>query len=298
MADPAQLVDPFSLHGVVMAWNMFFHAPASPLPLAVFRFAFGAVLFVESLGLLRWGADLYGHGGIRGGAGRADGARVTWIFRLHTLSCLCLTLGLGTRLAAALVFVHFCFRTRRNWLLIQGGDNVAKFMSLLLVFSNAGGVLSLDHLLHWDWLGGSAAPTSQWAMRLMQIQICLIYLRTVCWKLRVKEWLEGSAVFHALYRNRSLRPFLRRPVMQSALAYAPVAAFLTWGTLAAETFVGVFLWFRETRLIALTVAVTLHVGFELGLAIKYFQWLMMAGLLLFVSPERLARLVAVIGLAT
>jgi uncharacterized membrane protein YphA (DoxX/SURF4 family) len=287
--------DPISFRSAALSFVDFFHAPASPLPLAVFRIAFGIVLLIESLGLLRWGPHLFANAELRGGAGPLDSKRIAWLFRIHTLSCVCLALGLFTRIAAALVFLNFCFRSRRNWLVIQGGDNFAKFMSLLLIFSNAGGVLSIDHLLRLRWLGGAPEAASQWPMRLMQIQVSMVYLRTVCWKLQISQWMDGSAVFHSLYRNRSLRQLFRREVVQSLLARAPVTAFLTWSILAAETFIGIFLWFRETRIAALVVAVALHVALELGLSIKYFQWLMLTSLVLFVSPaewEYLRTLVA------
>ena len=109
---------------------------------------------------------------------------VVWAFRIHTITCLALAVGFMTSAAAALVFVNFCFRTRRNWMVIQGGDNIAKFMSLLLVFSNAGGLLSIDHHLNLRWLGGYSGMASQWPMRLMQIQVSVIYVRTALWKLK------------------------------------------------------------------------------------------------------------------
>jgi hypothetical protein len=281
-----------SLPGVARAWAEFFHAPASPLPLALFRIAFGSALLVESMGLWRCGDDLFG--------GRAlgvvrRGGDATWLFRLHSLACACLALGFLTRAAAALVFVHFCFRTRRNWLVIQGGDNVAKLLGLLLVFSNAGGVLSIDHLLHLGALGGADGPASQWPLRLMQIQISIVYLRTASWKLRAAEWLDGSAAFHALHRNINLRGVVDRESVRALVARAPVAALLTWGTLAAEIFVGVFVWFDETRYAALAVAVALHLGFELFLSIKQFQWIMLSSLLLFVTARDWATLAAALA---
>jgi len=279
---------PLSVQGLLRLWNDFFHAQESPLPLAMFRICFGGALFVESLGLLRWGSDLFGRPGIQNGAGRSIGQsdRMTpWIFRIHTFSCLGVVVGLMTRVSAASVFLNFCFRMRRNWLVGQGGDNVAKYMAFLLIFSNAGGVLSVDHLLHWHWLGGTSEPASQWPMRLVQIQVSIIYLRTVFWKLRAKEWLEGTAVFYSLYRNVNLRGTRLVQGAASWLAYAPLAAMLTWFTLVAEVFIGVFVWFQETRNVALAVAVVTHLSYETFLAIKQFQWLMLASLLVFLTPH-------------
>jgi uncharacterized membrane protein YphA (DoxX/SURF4 family) len=277
-----------SVRDGVRLWTDFFHSPQSPLSLAMFRIGFGTILFTESLGLLRWGGDLFGKRGIQSvlqqTTVRSDRI-VIWIFRIHTVCCLCLAFGFMTRLAAALVFFNFCFRTRRNWLVIQGGDNVAKFMSLLLVFANAGGVLSIDHWLHLHHLGGRSDVTSQWPMRLMQIQVSVIYLRTVLWKLKANEWLDGSAVFYAVYRNPNVRRLFYEVGAYSWFACAPFAACLTWFTLTGELFTGIFLWFQETRNAALVVAAVMQLGFGLVFSIKQFQWLMLVSLLLFLTAQ-------------
>jgi hypothetical protein len=276
-------VSVLSLGDLVRAWNEFFFAPASPLPLAYFRIVFGVVLTIESLGLLRWGNHLFHPRGVRGID--PDDNRVRWVFCLHSISCICLSFGLLTRLAAAVIFVNFCFRTRRNWLVIQGGDNVAKLMSLLLVFSNCGGALSIDAHFGWHLIGGESQLAPQWPQRLMQLEVSIIYLRTASWKLRATEWLDGTAAFHALHRNINLRRFFNRRALQSLLSFSPVAALLTWSTLGSEVFVGVFLWFRETRNAAILIAVTMHLSFELFLSIKQFQWMMMTTLLLFLTTQ-------------
>lgn len=276
-----------SLRELVRIWNDFFYTPQSPLSLAMFRMCFGVTLFVESLGLVRWGSELFNQLAFqtvsRSPSNQSD-RLVKLIFRVHSFSCLALTFGFMTRLAAALVFLNFCFRMRRNWFVAQGGDNVAKFMSLLLVFSNAGGTVSIDHLLHWRYLGGISEPSAQWPLRLMQIQVSVIYLRTVFWKVQASEWLNGSAVFYAIYRNVNLRPARAIQDISSWIRWMPVTALLTWFTLASETFIGVFVWFTETRNAALAVAVFTHLGYEVFLSIKQFQWLMLSSLLVFLTP--------------
>jgi len=119
----------------------------------------------------------------------------------------------------------------------------------------------------------------------MQIQVSVIYLRTVFWKVRNTEWLEGSAVFHAINRNVNLRRTAFVRVAFNCLCWAPLAAVLTWFTLTAETFIGIFVWFRETHDAALAVAIVMHLGNEVFLSIKQFQWLMLSALLLFISPQ-------------
>jgi Vitamin K-dependent gamma-carboxylase len=289
-----------SAHGldfsaVASLWNSVFHTPRSPLGLAVFRIVFGALLTCESLRLLgRSSAELFSLESLATAGIAPAGYPVTlfsafgngrgWIrivFFLHTVSCMCLTAGFLTRVAAFLVFLNFASRTKQNILATQGGDYLAKMMALLLTFSNAGGALSVDALLHLTWFGGSTGLVSQWAQVLMQIQLSVVYLRSVLWKLRVANWRDGTASFHALYRNPSFR-FRKFPPW---LTSGPVIALMTWATLLTETAAGILLWFRETRYVMIGIALVFHLSFELFLNLKYFQYLMMACLLLFVPSE-------------
>jgi Vitamin K-dependent gamma-carboxylase len=119
----------------------------------------------------------------------------------------------------------------------------------------------------------------------MQIQVSVIYVRTVLWKLKAKEWLDGSAVFYAVYRNLNVRRLFYEVGAYSWFACAPFAACLTWFTLTGELFTGIFIWFQETRNAALVVAAVTQLGFGLVFSIKQFQWLMLVSLLLFLTAQ-------------
>lgn len=274
-------------------WNGFFHDSELPLTLAIFRILFGLLLTVESIGLIRMGHHIYSLRRLAPSRGASsNGINLfllfansdSWIrvvFVAHTLACLLLLAGLFTRIAALLVFLNFASRSKQNWYVTQGGDNIAKFMSLLLIFSNAGGALSLDARFGWSWLGGLQAPASQWAQRLMQIQVSLVYLRTVQWKLRDPSWLDGTAVFHALHRN----PHLRFQTLPAWIESGPAIAALTWGTLLVEGSAGTLTWVSDTRYVAILSAAVFHAGMEVFLKVKYFQYMMMVCLVLFVPSS-------------
>ncbi len=283
-----------SLHTIAALWNSIFHSPDSPLSLAIFRIFFGLLLTYESIGLLKWGSDLFGTDGLAltkspPMPGEANifsffGGSDSWVrmvFVIHTLNCVLVTVGLFTRIAALLIFVNFASRMKQNWFVIQGADNLAKFLSLLMIFSNAGALLSVDSLLHLSWTSGASVPSSQWAQRLMQIQVSIVYLRTVLWKLKIYGWIDGTAVFHAIYKN----PHYRRKTIPALMFDGPAIALMTWATLLAETAGGTLLWLRETRYLTMAAVVGFHVSLEVLLKLKYFQLMMIVCLLLFVPSE-------------
>src|SRR5204862_7262740 len=139
------------------------------------------------------------------------------------------------------------------------GDSVQRLLVLLLCFTPSGAALSVDcWLSHEDfWLALRDRQFDPWALRLMQLQMSLIYLRTVGWKLRGKTWRNGTAIAYALravdFRRCTAPKFLFSP---------KITRVLTYGTLVAETFVGLGVWISELRYAAIIVGFALHLGIE------------------------------------
>lgn len=293
-----------SLEAVRGAWDAFFWTPEAPLSLASFRVVFGAILFIESLGLLEHAPAIYGDRGLRpqGVAyGAIDlfrwfgGARTRLLFGIHSVVCLLLATGCFTRMAALLAFLNFASRTERNPIVFHGGDNVAKFLSFLLVFSNAGGALSLDVLLGVpEWLSGSRELAAPWALRLMQLQIAIMYWRTLVWKLRVPMWIDGTAAFRAVFENAHYRRGMPVPMF---LRINALSRLSTWTVLAIEAWIPLGIWFKETRWSAIVSGIVLQLGILTLLRMKAFQWLMLASFLLFLSEPEVRAVIAFFGLA-
>jgi Vitamin K-dependent gamma-carboxylase len=286
-------------HSFADAWNSAFHYKELPLTLSVFRILFGLLLSAEAIGLIKWGPDLFG---CRGLILESQQAR-TWvgfirrcnlftlgqmgdswiraIFVAHTLACVCLAAGLFTKIAATAVFLNFASRSKHNWYVTQGGDNLAKFLSFLMIFSNAGTWLSLDALFNVTSMGAMREASTQWPQRLMQVQISIVYLRTAAWKLKAPEWIDGSASFYSLYKN----PHWRWKSYPAILHSAAGVAAMTWSTLLIEVAAGTLLWLRETRYAAMIVVCVFHGAIEIALRLKHFQWLMVICMVLFVPSD-------------
>ncbi len=93
-----------------------------------------------------------------------------------------------------LVFISLTSLHQRNPFVLHSGDTILRLFSLLLAFAPVGAMLSVD-----AWVSGTVASDSPpWALRLMQVLMATIYLRSLGWKLRGRWWREGSAVYWAL----------------------------------------------------------------------------------------------------
>ena len=289
-----------SLPDLAAAWNAFFHTPEPPFTIALFRVLFGLVAIASAVLYLphasfwlgpagalsheRWMAT---YGGVLFSLFRwlpPGRGSIRAVFALHLLAATCLTLGLGTRVSAAIVFVTLTSIHHRHPEITHGGDSLMRMMSFLLIFSPAGDVWSLDALL-----AGTSAPTasSPWVLRLLQLQISFVYFQSFVAKLEGETWRQGTAVYWVSmvsdYRRRQV-PAAMRTLWWSRLA--------TWGTLALEFALGPLVWIGECRYPLVAAAALFHLGLEVLMNLQLFGAIMLAGLTTFVSPYDLERLIA------
>jgi hypothetical protein len=280
----------------------FFHHPASPQNVSLFRAALGLVLTIEALALFRFADVLYGPDGLI----PVDAFRriypkrraslfilsdrkivsVRVLLAIHCVFCALLCVGFLSRLSAAWVFLFFVSRRGRNGCVLSNGDSVVVMTSLVLIGSNLGGMYSVDQLLHMPhWLSGSPDVGSQWATQLIKLQFSIIYLRTVESKLGHEKWVDGSLIFQVLFFYPARRSWVPFPKVTATLW---VSALITWATLASQTFIATGLWFKETVWFAAAVSLSMHLGMELFLSVKAFQYTMISGILLFLPLAPLA----------
>ena len=279
------------------AWNAFFHRPAPVIGLALFRILWGLTL------LLNWALlapDALTWLGEDGALSRATALRLTGgrldvlailpatdaaaiaVFALTGLASASLTLGFMTRTSAALTFVGLTSIHHRNFLILNSGDCLLRVVTFLLIFAGAGKALSID-----SWRRGrtdaAAVVHPMWAQRLIQIQIAVVYLSTVLYKLDGPLWRDGTAVYY-LTRLTEFQRF-EIPYMFEHLWTLKA---LTWASLVVELALAVLIWIRPLRYPVLAAGVLLHLGLEYTLNVPVFQWAMLAGLTSFVEPEEAA----------
>ena len=246
-----------TLEEIGLAWNSFFYDPIPVQTIAVFRICFGLLLLVDALNTFANAEPYLGPKGLleyrrffKQSHGRAFSLfvffpptmrSVYWILCLHFVGVTMMTVGLFTKVSTLLAFVTVRSIVTRSSALCNGGDNVANIMCFLLVFAPAGHAYSLDAV----WFHAPQAPGTEslqhapWALRLMQIQVSIIYLNTVYWKLKGTTWRNGTAVYyaatHSIYRKFSIPGLLlKKPCVQgcgsrtSVPGSSPWVSFCTW----------------------------------------------------------------------
>jgi hypothetical protein len=216
------------------------------------------------------------------------------LFALLVLSLISLTLGFYTRLSAiAAVLLAGTFHHRLVWLM-NGGDDLYRDGLYFLVLAPAGAVWSIDH---WRRVRAGSGPEgagepvtiAPWSVRLMQIQVCCMYLFTGLVKLKA-DYPNGEALYWVL-NNLELTRFSYNQV--------PIPLFLcrvmTWGTLTFELGFSLLVWIRPLRRWVLLAGLGLHLGIFLVMEIGWFSQVTLCWYVLFLSGESVSRFMTRLG---
>jgi hypothetical protein len=281
----------------VDAWRRFWFEPEETSTLALVRMAFGLVVLVWTLSLIGDIEPFFGRTGILPGTSYPGEAPAAWgvldpfegrlaatlVLVALTLASLCLIVGQDTRVAAVVVFVGVISLEHRNPFVFNAGDGLIRMIAFYMMFAPAGESLSLDRLhraraAFWEF--PARAP---WALRLMQVQLSILYLASVQNKLASETWNDGTAVSLAV-RLDDLSRF-EPPFASSEL----VSNLLSYGTIAVEASLAVLVWNRTLRPYVLALGVVMHLGIDLSLRIGFFSFALFVLYIAFLPPEAVSR---------
>jgi len=202
------------------------------------------------------------------------------------VSAVFLGLGLFTRASSVLVFVLLASVHERNLFITNGGDTLVRAAAFFLMFAPAGAALSLDRLrnLRRGTEGREIRPRAPWAQRMIQIELCLLYLMTFWNKSQGPAWVNGTALYYVYHLDQ-----FRRFPMPGLFHAINMIRLETWFTLAAEFSLGVLVWIKELRYPILLVGVALHLSLEYSMNVPMFQWTALALYVTFIDAADLAR---------
>ncbi len=282
-----------------MSWNKFFFEERPTEGIALFRIIWTGLLF--SYFLLDFGNvnDFYGPQAIVSLATAESDFPFPHlsIFKLfhpsyevaygilivYGISLFLSMIGLFTRWSLIVAFICMTSIHQRNIWLLSSSEMLMRTITLFLICSPCGHSVSIDSLL-----GRTIASFRQkktwpvWALRLIQIQVSVVYLWTFWHKLKGETWLDGTAVYYAT-RLEGLTNFSIPFLMNSI----PFLKLMTWATLAIEFSLGALIWIKPLRKPIILLGIVFHLGIEYVMSIPFFELSMIALLINFYSPEEL-----------
>ncbi len=209
--------------------------------------------------------------------------------------CAAFALGWRTAWVKWIVLIGHVSFAYRNPVMTYGVDAIGASLLLILCFAPVGRAMSLDRVREVrrakrkDLGADPPARTSSWGfacIRLMQIQMAVLFFFSGVGKLRGDDWWNGDAVWWVFVDNYYTSDFILNVL---ASQYWLVNA-ATYGTVLIEIAFPFLIWQRRTRPYLLGAAILLHLGFAVLMYLHYFAWVMIMGHLSFLRPEWLSRL--------
>jgi Vitamin K-dependent gamma-carboxylase len=253
-------------------------------PLAVFRIAFGAVLFFSTCRFIirGWVHDFYiapkfhfpffGFEWVH-----SFGAPFMYtLYGMMAVSALCICTGLFYRVVAPLFFLCFCYAELLDKTYYLNHYYLVTICSFLLIWTPANRYCSLD-VLRRPALRVTRVPS--WTILMFKYQLCIIYCcaglskLTGDWLLRampLKIWLPAKASL---------------PVIGPLLQYEWMAYFFSWASALFDLSIPFILLNKSTRRLGYFLVIIFHVLSAILFQIGMFPWLMMSATLIFFSEN-------------
>src|SRR5688572_8255029 len=196
------------------------------------------------------------------------------VLLLGSLSAAVLIIGYRARAAAVICFFMVAYHFSLNQIWHRHNRYFLVLSLLLLCLSPCGRSLSLDAL---RWKLPPVGPL--WTAFLIKAQMTLIYLASGISKTMDEAWRSGDVL-----TGRGLDWMWVRVMPQFVLDLIPPDAgvrLLTAQALASEFFLGIGLWFRQTRRLAIWWGILFHGFIEVRYSVQTFTYLSLGTYFLF-----------------
>lgn len=289
-------------------WNRFWFTPADCATLSMIRILGGLMLLYTHA---VWTLDLEAFFGrhswvtreaaeLAGGPGSyawsyfwlIDSPGLLWTVHVAGLVIIAmLVVGLFTRVTSVLSFLVVVAYAHRTPGALFGLDQINAMLAMYLMIGSSGACYSLDRLIamcrgRQSYATPARSVSTNVAIRLIQLHMCVIYLAAGLSKLQGPAWWNGTALWGAFanleYQSLDMTWLAHHPILVNLMSHA---------TLFWEISFIALVWPRLTRPLVIAVAVPLHMGIAFSMGMITFGLVMLVGCLAFVSPALVRGLV-------
>jgi predicted DCC family thiol-disulfide oxidoreductase YuxK len=293
------------------AWSWFWFQSSTTTPMDITRIGIGAALLFHFGMATPYLFDLWGDAGWmppENAQAYLEGpwmqsllfyftAPWQWIafHCLFLLNCAALMLGWRTSLVKWVVLFGQISYDYRNITIVYGADSIICCLLFIMCLAPVGQTLSLDRVravraAKRQSLAARPPPlATPWAgacIRLMQIQMVVLFFFSGIEKVRWDEWWGGDAIWLAFTTYEFYNPLLLELLARQYW----LVNVATYATILIEISFAFLIWQRRTRPYWLAGAIFLHLMFAFLLGLVYFSLVMIMGHMSFVRPEWLNRL--------
>lgn len=225
-----------------------------------------------------------------------------WMVVVHCLILavmLMFAVGFCTRVTSVLTWLAALSYINRSPNTFYGADAMMMVSLLYLMIGPSGAAVSVDAWLARRRARREGLPepevlpsvSANLALRLFQVQFCIIYMAAGTSKLLGGRWWNGQALYYTL-ANYEFSP-VRHEYFQAMLTWLCQTRWLweivisagTWFTIALELALPLLVWNRRLRLPLVLCSVLLHTFIAVFMGLVVFSLMMGTMVLSFVPSE-------------
>lgn len=286
---------------LIQSWNTFWFSRLDARPLAMFRIAIGGLFSIWFLFILpNWHRFFAGDGIVSLVSADFPNNRVNgplslfhwtegWLpieifWPIAFAFCLAFTFGFYTRISTFGLLLMINAMVHRNPYIVHGEELVIRMCLLYCLFMDLGSVWSID-----AWRRKQQGKTERttilaWPIRMMQINICLIYLISLPFKFYDDAgWVTGDA-FHWTVASEMWG--LGGMYWITLWGGGIVRKLFTFYTVIIETLFPTLVWFKPCRRYVLAGIAALHIGIGLLVPnVSFFTFSMVCTFMAFLAAE-------------
>ncbi len=206
---------------------------------------------------------------------------VAWseiLYWCGTVVSILFAIGIAPRITGILFYI--CVRSvmNRNYMSLDGGQNLLQILAFFLMFANSGE--------HFVIIGRTDAPTlvrtvlkkmrptlaivHNGAMSLIAGQVCMLYFWSGFYKVSGHKWQDGTAIYYVMRANEFSLPGLSPFIFHSAI----LVTALTYATLVFQMSFPVLMWNKRVKPFLFVAAVSFHLGIAIFMGLVAFSMTM------------------------
>ena len=295
------------------SWNNFWFTRLDARPLAMFRIAIGSLFMVWFLfimpnwhrffaadGIISLVSEDFPNNRVNGPLSLfhwTDGLiPVEFFWPVAFAFCAMFTCGFYTRLSTLGLLVMINAMVHRNPYIVHGEELVIRMCLLYCLCMDLGTVWSVDAWCRAKLGKKEVTTILAWPVRMMQINICLIYLISLPYKFYDDAgWVTGDA-FHWTVASEMWG--IGGMSWITLWCGGLVRKLITFGTVFIEAVFPMVVWFKPFRRYVLCGIASLHIGIGLLVPnVTFFTLSMVCTFMAFLAAEDVNLLQATIGRA-
>lgn len=191
-------------------------------------------------------------------------------------------LGWRTRFVTPLLVITWVGLLASSTVVNNSGDTVMRIALFFLCFADLSSRLSLDAVLRRRAIERGRTPRPRWwvatlvhntALALSITQLVIIYVYSSIYKLQGPTWLDGTA----LYYGATVEAFAPHPWLSGLLLSNDlVIRAATWSSLAVQALFPFALLWRPSRMAALVIVTSMHLGIGVLMGLWTFSFIMIS----------------------